>query len=49
MPRHDREWLTDILEAVGNVGTFVTGVTFTEFVTDVMRRSATLQQLSVVG
>jgi uncharacterized protein with HEPN domain len=49
MPRLDREWLEDMLEASAEVRTYVASVDFDAFVADSMRRNATLQQLSAIG
>jgi uncharacterized protein with HEPN domain len=49
MPRSDREWLQDILDAAHEIQSYVVGVTFDTFLGESMRRNATIQQLTVIG
>jgi uncharacterized protein with HEPN domain len=47
--RPEKLYLTDILEAAESVRKFCDGVTFDQFESDDMRRSAVLQKLIVIG
>ncbi|HEY7034041.1 MAG TPA: DUF86 domain-containing protein [Thermomicrobiales bacterium] len=49
MPRSEREWLQDILDAANEVQSYDAAVDFETFVAESMRRNATLQQLTVIG
>ncbi len=47
--RPERLYLTDILEAANSIENFCGPVTFEQFETEDMRRSAVLQKLIVIG
>lgn len=49
MPHPDHVWLEDILIAARHVQRFVEVVTREEFEVDVMRQSAVIRQLEIVG
>lgn len=49
MKRHDRFWLTDILDAANLVSQFVGGHSLESFQDDVLTRSAVLHKLTVIG
>lgn len=45
----DHTWLADILIAARHVQNFIAGVTREEFEQDVMRESAVIRQLAIIG
>lgn len=49
MFRNDFDYLEDILDAARLVQAFVRDVTEEDFVTDVMRQSAVVRQLEIIG
>ncbi len=47
--RHDRLYLTDMLQAAAAIGRFLEGVTEEAFLDDELRQSAVLQKLIMIG
>ena len=49
MPRDHRLYLDDILEAIGNVREYVTGLDYNAFARDKKTRDAVVRNLEIIG
>jgi uncharacterized protein with HEPN domain len=49
MSRHDLSYLTDILQAARLIEIFIQGVDKQEFYQDLMRQSAVIRQIEIIG
>jgi uncharacterized protein with HEPN domain len=49
MPRDFRAYLWDVLDAVGNIETFVRGASLDAYTRDVLMRSAVERQFEIIG
>jgi uncharacterized protein with HEPN domain len=47
--RTDREFLSDILEAIRRADSYVAGVSYAEFLTDLKTQDAVIRALEIVG
>jgi uncharacterized protein with HEPN domain len=47
--RHDRLYLTDIIEAADHVSSFLAGIDFPAFQASELLRNAVVQKLAVIG